>query len=329
MQNAEIGWFTLPVGVGVGYGYAAVCTIRALQRKGLKVTYDSDTTKVHISFIQPEFYSGLYDQYRIGYTPWESTVVPDSWIPTMKSVNEMWTTSTFCKEVFESYGINAEVVPHGIDNEVYPIIDRSLADRFVFFHIGGPTERKGGQKVVDAFLKIFDNAKYPDVYLLMKSNGPSEARWRKNDVYMGNVASHPKIQVITAALDEDGLSKLYGIGHCMVYPTNGEGFGLIPFQAIATGMPTICTNATACADYAPMSIPLDYKWVDGTGVHLGQWAEPDFDDLCDKMLYAYESWETEKKRAMQSARIIQETQSWDHVSDKILSLLGDKIYEVL
>lgn len=329
MNNPEIGWFTLPVGAGVGYGYAAVCTIKALQRKGIKVSYDSVRTKVHISFIQPEFYSGLQDQYRIGYTPWESTVIPDSWQQPIAAMDEMWTTSTFCKQVFSNYNIESTVVPHGIDHDIYPIIDRSVADRFVFFHIGGPTERKGAQKVVNAFLKVFDNDTYKDVYLVMKSNGPSEARWYKNGTYMGNVASHPKIQVITANLDEEELGKLYQVGHCMVYPTNGEGFGLIPFQAIATGMPTICTNATACADYAEMSIPLDFKWTEGAGVHLGQWVEPNFDDLCDKMLHAYNNWEDEKKKAMQSARIIHETQGWEHIADQIIGLLGNRIYEVI
>lgn len=329
MRAAEIGWFTLPVGVNVGYGYAAVSTIKALQAKNVKVVYDSNTTKVHISFIQPEFYSGLNDQYRIGYTPWESTVIPSAWIPKINDMDEMWTTSKFCQDVFESYDIKTHVVPHGIDHEVFPIVDRSISDKFIFLHVGGPTQRKGGQKVVDAFLKLFDNDNYKDVYLLMKSNGPSEARWYQGDNYMGNVDSHPKIQVITNELTDYDLGKIYSLAHCMVYPTNGEGFGMIPFQAIATGMPTICTNATACADYAHLSIPLEYKWTAGEGVHLGEWADPDFEDLCDKMLHAYNNWENEKKKAMQSAKILHATQGWEHIADIIISLLGDKVYETI
>lgn len=329
MSPAEIAWFTLPVGAGVGYGYAAVCLIRALQANGVKVSYDAAEPMVHISFIQPEFYSGLYEQYRIGYTPWESTILPDTWPREMKAMNEMWTTSNFCKDIYSSYDIDSIVVPHGIDAEAYPIIDRSLAEKFVFLHIGGPTERKGAQRVFDAFVKVFDNSNYDNVFLLMKSNGPSEARWRNNGVYMGNVSNHPKVQVITASLDEYEMVKLYSASHCMVYPTNGEGFGLIPFQAIATGMPTICTNATGCADYAELSIPLDYRWTEGQGVHLGEWVEPNFDDLCDKMLYAYNNWENEKKKAVRSAKIIHDTQKWSDVADQVLRILGDKIYQVI
>ena len=35
---------------------------------------------------------------------------------------------------------------------------------------------------------------------------------------------------------------------------------MIPFEAIATGLPTICTNLTGCSDFASMSIPLQASW---------------------------------------------------------------------
>lgn len=324
----EIAWYTPPVGPGVGYGYAAISLISALQSLGVKVSYDSATPLVHVSFVQPEWYSGTNDQYRIGYTPWESTELPASWPATMKSMDEIWTTSNFCRDIFSLHGIDSTVIPHGINPEHFPIVDRTISDKFIFFHVGGPTERKGGQKVVDAFLKLFDNDKYPNVYLLMKSNGSSEARWYKNDKYMGNIDSHPKVQVITSALDESDLFKLYEAAHCMVYPTNGEGFGLIPFQAIATGLPTICTNATGCYDFADLSIPLDYRWVSGEGIHLGKWVEPDFDDLCDKMLYVYNNWEETKKQTMKGAYVIQDMQTWESIAYKVIGILGDKIEKV-
>jgi len=324
----EIAWFTPPVGVGVGYGYAAVSLIQAIQSFRVKVSYDTDTPLVHVSFVQPEYYSGTQDQYRIGYTPWESTVIPAAWKRLMGEMDEIWTTSKFCQDVFAAYDIQTQLVPHGINPDHYPISDRVVADKFVFLHIGGPTERKGGQKVVDAFLKLFDNDKYPDVYLIMKSNGPSEARWYRGEQYMGNVSSHPKIQCFSTPLDEEDMNKLYATAHCMVYPTNGEGFGLIPFQAIATGMPTICTDATGCADFAKLSVPLDYEWADGDGVHLGQWVEPDFDDLCDKMLYVYNNWEDVKKRTLNNAYVLQEEQNWEVIGSHVIDLLGGKINEV-
>ena len=139
-------YLTPPVGTGVGYGYAAVETIRGLQNRGLKVSYAREEPLVIVSFVQPDYYRGIPDQYRIGYTPWESTDVPEHWLSHMREQDEIWTTSTFCKERFDEYKVNniIRIVPHGIDPEVWRIVDRAVSDKFYFFHLGGPTGRKGG-----------------------------------------------------------------------------------------------------------------------------------------------------------------------------------------
>ena len=326
-MSKEISWFTPPVGVGVGYGYAAVETIKALQEKDIKVSFNQESPRVMISFVQPDYYRGTRAQYRIGYTPWESTEVPKHWLSHMRDMDEIWTTSKFCKEIFDIYKVNDKVtiVPHGIDNKEWKIIDRAVADKFYFFHLGGGTTRKGGQRVVDAFLDLFDGKE--EYQLVLKSNGPTETRWYKGEQYMGSTEGHPQIQNFSGSFETYELVALYNKMHCLVYPTNGEGFGMIPFQGIASGLPTIVTNDTACADYAEMSVPLNYKWGDGTGIHLGQWAVPDEDDLRDKMLYVVDNYEDVKKHTLQSARIIHDTQTWSHVADNIIDILGPKISE--
>jgi glycosyltransferase involved in cell wall biosynthesis len=113
----------------------------------------------------------------------------------------------------------------------------------------------------------------------------------------------------------------------MVYPTNGEGFGFIPFDAMATGMPTIVTNLTSCADFADLAIPLRATWGPGTGIHLGDWAIPDKDHLRELMLDVYENYAQHRKRAMQSARVMHESMTWDHVAQHVLDILGDKVYD--
>jgi len=233
---------TPPLNKNQGYAVAAVETIQALQRKLVKVDWNDTTPYVHVNFIQPEFYEGHRGQYRIGYTPWESTVIPDSWIGQMRQQDEIWTPSTFCKEIFDSYNVNdtVRVVPHGINTEIFPIVDRERTDKFVFLHIGGPTERKGAQRVARAFTEVFKDIE--DAYLVMKSHGPSEARWYDGKIYRGNINNHPRVQVFDGEMDEEAIMELYRIAHCCVYPSNGEGFGMIPFQAIATGLPTITTK---------------------------------------------------------------------------------------
>ena len=325
--RAEISWFTPPVGPGVGYGYAAVETITALNQKGIVVNWKVEYPKVQISFVQPDFYEGNNSQWRVGYTPWESSQIPIHWVEKMQTRDEIWTPTSYCKEVFEHYKVNdiIRVVPHGIDPEIWKIENRFLRDKFVFFHVGGPTARKGGQRVVDAFLDLYEGNL--DYILVMKSNEVSEARCISPMGTFGNVSAHPQILVIPDVLDIYDLVKLYNKAHCMVYPTNGEGFGLIPFQAIASGLPTICTNATGCKDFAELSVPLDSKPTQGVGIHLGSWVEPNKDDLRDKMKYVADNYDEVKEKTLHSARVIHNTQTWGHVAQQIIDLSGDKIYE--
>ena len=325
----RIGWFSPPgIGEGMGYGYAAVRTIKALQSCGVEVLYDNREAKCHISFIQPEFYSGNPDQYRIGYTPWESSIIPETWPEIMGQMQEIWTPSKFCADIFEEFKVNdtIRIIPHGIDPEIWKIENRYITDKFVFLHVGGPTARKGGQRVVDAFLDLFDGNK--DVVLILKSNEPTECRFYENGVDFKSAKYHPQILSIDYSVDVEDLVKIYNKAHCLVYPTNGEGFGLIPFQGIATGLPTIVTNATACADFAEMSVPLDSRPSPGNGVHLGDWVEPDLDDLRDKMKYVYENFNDVKEKTLHSASVMHSTQTWNHIGQKIVDIFGEKINEM-
>jgi len=324
--DPEISWFTPPVGAAVGYGYAAVNLIRALQKRGVKVAFNSYDPKIHISFVQPQLYEGQVGQYRIGYTPWESTEIPAAWVDQISERDDFWTTSNWCQEIFGNYGLESKVVPHGIEPDDFPIFDRSVSEKFNFLHIGEPTERKGGQRVVDAFVELFEGD--DDIRLIMKANKDVSARWRdKRGLYHGNASLHPQITIHTDRFSSAQMRLLYHTAHCLVYPTNGEGFGLIPFQAIATGLPTICTNATACSDFAELSMPLDSTPIEGYGVHLGDWADPDLDQLRELMLDAVENWELHKQKAIRSARMIHEDQTWDEIAKLVLGILGDKIYE--
>lgn len=291
------------------------------------MSYDNLVPRVIINFIQPDYYHGIYDQFRIGYTPWESSVIPDHWKIQMQEMDEIWTPCSYIKEVYESYEVNdtIRVVPHGIDPEVWKIENRYLRDKFIFFHVGGPTERKGGQRVVDAWLELFDDNE--DVYLIMKSGGVSECRfWDKRGEFK-NIMYHPRVIVIEENLPVHELVKLYNKAHCLVYPTNGEGFGLIPFQGIASGLPTIVTDATACADFAGLSVPLKSAPHPGVGIHLGEWVEPDADDLREQMLYVFNNYDKVRDKTINSARVIHNTQTWTHVGQQIVDILGDKIYE--
>ena len=100
----------------VGYGHAAINIVESLNKLGHQVPYQTKVAPVQLNFSQPTHFKMHRGQYQIGYTPWESTELPAEWMEYLQHCDEVWTTSTWCKEVFEANGIkDVHVYPHGIE----------------------------------------------------------------------------------------------------------------------------------------------------------------------------------------------------------------------
>lgn len=333
----KISWFTPStydssgeIWNSLGFNNAALSTIKALNDKDCAVFYNRTSIPFHVNFCQPHYYQ-FNNDYTIGYTPWESTSIPSSWYYNMSLCDEIWATSEFVKDIFIKNNChhNIHVIPHGIDSS-WRIIDREVLDTFYFLHVGGDSKRKNPQLVVDAFLELFDGME--EYKLILKYNNYVHA-----EVFIDNgfvhPSNHPQIICIPEQFTQEQMLKLYHKANCMVYPTSGEGFGMIPFETICTGMPTIVTNLTGTADFAHYSIPLEAKWGSADwNSHMyscdtGMWAVPDFDALCNLMSHVVNEYDDFKKYTIQSAKILHEERSWDKTADKILSRLAE--YEKL
>jgi len=323
----QISWFTPQANdssgeswYSLGYQNAAIANIKGLNDLKIAVYYNKNEIPYHINFCQPIYYQTA-NYYKVGYTPWESTVVPNSWYHNMSLCDEIWATSNFVKDVYLNSGVhdNVHVIHHGISPE-FKIIDREISSTFNFLHVGGESIRKNSQMVVDAFLDLFEG-NY-DYKLILKYNQFSNAI-----ITVGgedtDAANHPQITPLPFSLSQDDLIELYSKAHCMVYPTKGEGFGMIPFESIATGMPTIVTNATGTADFAEMSFALDSEMVPATeqsdyyGVDAGDWAEPDYEHLKSLMIKVSSDYEAAKRKTVQSARILHKEWGWANSAAKI------------
>ena len=274
--------------------------------------------------------------YNIGFSYWETTRLPEGWVRRMNMMDEIWTASSWTKNVFLSSGVKVPTYNFdlGVDSRYFFPEKRILKSQpFTFLSIGSPSTRKNSQLAVDAFVKLFGN---DDRYkLLYKSVDSPDARLWNSRGEPSAISNHPNIEIIEYDVPIEELALIYDRADCLVYPTSGEGWGMLPFQAIAKGIPTICTDATACTEYAHMSVPLDFKWgtkkMSGIYGECGEWAEPNFDDLCDKMLYVVKNYDAVSNKTLEGAKYINENMTWDKVTKdyvnrlcQILNMLNKK-----
>jgi glycosyltransferase involved in cell wall biosynthesis len=278
-----------------GYGVAANGMISTLRDLGHEVNISDPAAPVEIAFIQPDYWEWSNpNAHHIGYVPWESTRLPDKWIAPMQKADEVWTTSQWCKRVFDKNGIgNVKVYHHGVDQATWARKRRRVEERPLrFLHIGEPAPRKGGQLVYDAFMAVFGDSG-EQATLTIKAHHHNSVRGPEivtigtdGNIYMIPENRRSSVQVISGEMPEHELVDLVRRHDVLVYPSWGEGFGLIPLQAMVTGMPVICP--TAWAPYSHLLVPelaLPSKlapspWPD---MHPGNMYEPDAEALKNMM----------------------------------------------
>lgn len=241
----DISFFTVRAGLNpaVGFGYASQHIVKSLNSLGHKVTYSNPKADLQINFTQPHQFKMHRNQYQIGYTPWESTSMRKDWVEIFNLCDEVWATSDWVANVFKDCGVKKPiyVYPHGIE-DIWKPKKRFLKEGkpFKFLHLGEPAPRKDGQLVVDTFIKLFGNK--PEYELTIKAHKSHTLRVYDNQ---NNLVSPDKIykniKIITEEYSIEELVNLHYEHHCLVYPSWGEGFGFIPLQALATGMPVIST----------------------------------------------------------------------------------------
>jgi glycosyltransferase involved in cell wall biosynthesis len=303
-----------------GYGYATTEMVKALRSLGHEVSQNDPSADVEIWFDQPRHWNFSDGPYKIGYHPWESTKLHSDWVKTMNECDEIWTPSPIIADWYKRYnGIERPVYvyEHGVSSEWEPIVrTHSKPDTFKFLHVGAESLRKGGYDVIRAFRAAFPKGDEPvELTLKMISTG-----WE--------FPKFGRLNVVNRTMSLESLVQLYHDHHVFVYPSWGEGFGLTPLQAMATGMPTITVGDWApYRDFLDSYLTIDAELVDSPwqDVHPGKMFRPDFDQLVDTMRYSYENYRPLVRRQLDMVMEMDEYYDWTTLTETAFSALSQRL----
>lgn len=299
-----------------GYGQVSREVVFALQRLGHTVPFRDPTAPVHLNIGQP--YHWVWpnrDALKIGLVAWESSEIPKNWRVPMRYADQLWATSPQVARWYEAAGFPVtRVYEHGVDSKLWtPKLRKARPGRPIrFLHIGEPAPRKGGQLVYDAFKEAFGGSS--EAKLTIKAHSHSTIRGRNN--------AHPfkelkNVSVITDDVPDEEMASIVHHHDVFIYPSYGEGFGLIPLQAMITGMPTICTEAWA--PYSNFILP-ENRLASREGpslwpqTHPGNVFHPDYNDLVKKMKAAVENFDDQAQRALNLVPFLQKKYNWDRLT---------------
>jgi glycosyltransferase involved in cell wall biosynthesis len=274
-----------------GYGVASAKILKELRKLGVTISTSNQGQDIGLLLHAPYSLIKMESKYRIVFTMFESDKIPDDWKEYLDNSDRVLVPSKWCQEIFAKGGVKTEVVPLGYDNEVFTyrqrINKRDNRQDFVFLHYNAFNARKGFLELFKAFTQEFK----PDepVKLVLKTTLDYAP-------FPIIPSMYPNIKIMYGPVDETALAQICYDADCFVFPSRGEGFGMTPLEAMATGMPIIIPNAHGLTEYfnsefmyeAPVGDTCPALYSRYKNQDVGKMVICDVDKLAKQMRYIYE-----------------------------------------
>lgn len=271
-----------------------------------------DQASVAVLMYDPSRSHGfLRGQHRALYTMWETTELPEKYYRVLNFYDQVIVPCEHNREMFAQYSNNVSVVPLGVDINYWKPTPRPANSRFRFHAGGSMWLRKG----LDVVVKAFEKAKV-DAELHIKV--PLK-RFIPERIWPSNIIIH------TGFMSKQQQFDWYSKADCFIGASRGEGFGLMPLQAMAMGIPTIITPTSGqkqFVDLASVVVPVTPQKCD---VHeitdfAGYWDEPDVDALVEALRTVCGASDRYKADAVERVGQVARY-SWDKSCRKLLDVL--------
>lgn len=267
-------------------------------------------------------------------TMFESTKIPSSWPNAINSsFKELIVPSAFCKDIFHNNGITIpiNITTLGVDPNMWPVCNRNIDTqkfRFLLFaNAHWENTRKNYQLTLDAFVKAFGDNQ--NVELIVKLTQPTT---RFDNFRYKNV------KFIFDIYDHNKMLGLIGMSNCLVFASNGEGFGLPPREAMSTGMPVILMNWSSLSEICKEDMsfwinprrlqkaiyPDSLRPLNNGSSDFGEFAYGDVDDLADVMKFVSDNRDLAAKKGVSAAAYIRQHETYDICSNRLLDIMNLK-----
>lgn len=261
------------------------------------------------------------------FTMFESRLLPAGWVDNINGAFDFLVVpSQWCADIFAANGIQVPiyVVPLGVDTSIWrqPKLRPPKVNLFNILWVGTYVgDRKGG----DIIQRVFEKIRRPDWRLWLKAN-PSYTKYRAqcnlaNPDGRRLVIDHWWTELMLAHLEYTDVS---------VNPTRAEGFGLIPLEHAACGVPTIVTDTSGCKEFADprffFLLPARPASEKPTGIADGM-DTPDEDTLASHLIWIYEHREEARAMAAQGAEWIAENFSYEKTASRLIQILFGELWK--
>jgi autotransporter strand-loop-strand O-heptosyltransferase len=274
----------------------------------------------------------FYDKYfgpKIAYNVWESTLQPEQFFNKLKEYDQIWVPSQWQAECTIAQGMSADkvkVVPEGVDVDTfYPEDPKTVLDyvdgRFKFVVFGRWDYRKSTKELIETFLKEFKPNEPVDLIVSIDNPFSGDGHKTTEERLEAYGFTDERIKVKHFPSREDYVTYMKN-GHVFLSCARSEGWNLPLIEAMACGTPAIYSECCAQMEFAkgkglPVKVLGERPALDANYNHfntvVGNYYEPDFEDLARVMRDAFENYKDHKKRAIYEAKLIHRDFNWERI----------------
>lgn len=302
INNKTINFYPVAVPKS-GYGILGDNIYRTLKNNGYNVSrsinYNQGMPHADISLQLsiPPSWRRLGSTVNIGYTMFEASRIPDSWVRFCNIMDRLIVPLQENTNIFSSCGVNIpiDVVPIGVDETIFnPEHVHSssfVPEGYKFLIINDGQSRKNNEMVVKAFLDEFRKEILENkVFLVTRTPGQ----------YQGN-----NIIWVEKYLEDPDLASLIKSCDCVIGASCGEAGDIPVLEGMAMEKPVIVSREMAHSEYitdgengifiqteriVPAFSHPQYKGLPYlVGLHDATWVLPGYESLKEKMRYVYEN----------------------------------------
>lgn len=214
----------------------------------------------------------------------------------LRACDQVLVCSAWAKEVLSQHNIPSEVVPLGVDLDIFrPRSFKPERKNFIFANFGKWEIRKGHDILISAFSKAFSPEDNVELWLVTQNFLLSEAdnkEWN-DSVLKSKMGQAGKIKLFPRQESQDQVANIMSMVDCGVFPARAEGWNLEVLELMACGVPSIVSNYAGHTEfctpdnsfllsYKGMEQAYDGKWFQpGGNANQGEWCIPDEDQLIE------------------------------------------------
>jgi autotransporter strand-loop-strand O-heptosyltransferase len=310
-----------------GYGQHAKYFWEALQK--LVPTSDDSMDKCTIvlgTVGDPVFYQN-YPGIKIAFNVWESTRYPEDFFKQLLTFDQLWVPSQWQRNCAIEQGYpedRVKVVPEGVNGEIFNFNEDNYSDTpsFNFYYVGRWEDRKATKETIQAWLKAFPSSEYHKVRLYLSVDNPFPVdKYNSTQERLAAYDFSDSRIIVLPFLSRTEQLEILHLTDIFVSCSRAEGWNLPLMEAIACGIPSICSQYGAQLDFhkwenLQVKIKDHLKPVNVYGMSdcPGTWAEPDFDHLVEVLKYAYTNWGRLQTDFSQHSPYFVDQWSWENAA---------------